>query len=129
MSTLLDTQAFLWFVTGDSRLSAAARAAIEDPAAAGKLISIASAWEMAIKTSLGKLILAEPFGILVPRELHRNGFRLYPIELRHLSTVASLPFHHRDPFDRLIAAQAMEDGLTVVSSDAAFDAYGVKRVW
>ena len=79
--------------------------------------------------SLGKLTLTEPFEVLVPREVRRNGFRLLPIELSHVAVVASLPFHHRDPFDRLLASQSLSEGLSVVSADTSFDAYGVKRIW
>src|SRR5207244_12653755 len=102
MRLLLDTHSFLWFISGDSKLSPSARAAIEEPTNE-VMFSPASAWEMAIKMSLGKLTLTEPFEVLVPREVRRNGFRLLPIELPHVAVVASLPFHHRDPFDRLLA--------------------------
>lgn len=128
MRLLLDTHAFLWFIAGDPRLSAPARAAIEDPAN-DKVVSAASAWEMAIKVSLGKLSLTEPFDVLVPRELARNGFRLLPIELSHAATVATLTFHHRDPFDRALIAQALAEQMAIVSADAAFDADGIQRIW
>src|SRR3712207_310151 len=110
MKVLLDTAAFLWFVMGDAKLSAAARSAIEEPAN-GKFVSIASAWEIAIKTSIGKLTLGEPFEVLVPREIRQNGFHLLPIELTHLAELVKLPLRHRDPFDRLLIAQGTAEAM------------------
>jgi len=128
MNLLLDTHAFLWFMEGSERISQRARAEIE--AADGvRALSIASAWEMAIKSSLGKLDLAKPLGELLPPLLTDAGIELLPIEIADLARVATLPFHHRDPFDRLLAAQALERGFTLVSIDEAFDAYGVARIW
>ena len=128
MNLLLDTHAFLWFMEGNERISQRARAKIE--AADGvRASSVASAWEMAIKSSLGKLDLAKPLGELLPPLLADAGIELLPIEIPDLARVATLPFHHRDPFDRLLAAQALERGFTIVSVDEAFDAYGVARVW
>jgi PIN domain nuclease of toxin-antitoxin system len=128
MNLLLDTHAFLWFMEGSERISQRARAEIE--AADGvRALSVASAWEMAIKSSLGKLDLAKPLGELLPPLLADAGIELLPIEIADLARVATLPFHHRDPFDRLLAAQALERGFTIVSVDEAFDAYGVARLW
>jgi PIN domain nuclease of toxin-antitoxin system len=128
MNLLLDTHAFLWFMEGNERISQRARSEIE--AADGlRALSIASAWEMAIKSSLGKLDLAKPLGELLPPLLTDSGIELLPIEIADLHRVATLPFHHRDPFDRLLAAQALERGFTIVSIDEAFDAYGVARLW
>jgi PIN domain nuclease of toxin-antitoxin system len=128
MNLLLDTHAFLWFMEGSERISQRARAEIE--AADGvRALSVASAWEMAIKSSLGKLDLAKPLGDLLPPLLADAGIELLPIEIPDLARVATLPFHHRDPFDRLLAAQALERGFTIVSVDEAFDAYGVARLW
>lgn len=128
MNLLLDTHAFLWFMEGSQRISQRARAQIE--AADGvRALSVASAWEMAIKSSLGKLELAKPLGELLPPLLADAGIELLPIEIADLARVATLPFHHRDPFDRLLAAQALERGLTIVSVDEAFDHYGVSRLW
>jgi PIN domain nuclease of toxin-antitoxin system len=86
-------------------------------------------WEIAIKTSANKLTLKEPFDVLIPKELAENEIELLGISIPHLSLVATLPFHHRDPFDKLIAAQAKAEQLTLVSVDAIFDAYGVNRLW
>lgn len=128
MKLLLDTHAFLWFMSGDSALSKAARSAIEDENN-DVFVSPASLWEIAIKTSANKLTLKEPFDVLIPKELAENEIELLGISIHHLSLVATLPFHHRDPFDRLIAAQAKVEQLTLVSVDAIFDTYGVNRLW
>lgn len=128
MNILLDTHALLWFLEGSDRLSERARSEIEG-VEGKRALSIASAWEMAIKTSLGKLTLAKPLGELLPPLIADAGIELLSIEISDVARVATLPFHHRDPFDRLLAAQALERGLAIVSVDDAFDAYGVERVW
>jgi PIN domain nuclease of toxin-antitoxin system len=128
MKVLLDTHAFLWFVTADPRLGPFAKAYIEDPSNQ-RLLSTASLWEMAIKFSLGKLKLTKPFAILIPEQLTANGVEILPIQLVHIEAVSGLPFHHRDPFDRLLMAQAIVEGIVLLSSETVFDAYGVKRVW
>jgi PIN domain nuclease of toxin-antitoxin system len=128
MRLLPDTHAFLWFIMGDPRLSAVARAAIEHPDHV-KYVSAASAWEIAIKVSLGKLTLAEAYDVLVRREILANGFEYLPIELAHTARVLALPFPHRDPFDRMLIAQALVEGMQLVSTDPAIDAYGVSRIW
>lgn len=128
MKLLLDTHTFLRFIAGSQNLSQPARDLIED-VANEKLVSIASVWEIAIKHSIGKLPLAAPFSALIPQQLALNGFDLLPIELHQLSLVVSLPFHHRDPFDRLLIAQSLAEGIPIVGIDAKFDAYGVQRLW
>jgi len=128
MRLLLDTHAFLWWVDGGERLSKRARAAIANPKHEC-LVSLVSCWEIAVKLSLGKLRLATPFQRFLPEQLAANGFAPLPIDLRHVARVADLPFHHRDPFDRLLIAQALEEDLAIVSADAVFRKYGVKRVW
>jgi PIN domain nuclease of toxin-antitoxin system len=125
---LLDTHTFLWFVLGDPRLTADAKAAIEEPGNE-KLVSPASYWEIAIKISLGKYTLSQPYEEFMERGIAENGFVILPIEPKHTAVLTTLPFHHRDPFDRLIIAQAMVEGIVVVSGDAAFDAYPVTRLW
>jgi len=118
MNLLLDTHAFLWFMEGNERISQRARDGIE--AAGGvRALSVASPWEMAIKTSLGKLTLAKPIGELLPALLVDAGIELLPIAIGDVARVATLPFHHRDPFDRLLAAQALERGFTVVMGSRA----------
>ena len=124
---LLDTNAFLFFVNNDSSLSTTAKGIFESDT--DLLISAASLWEIAIKLSVGKLSLPDSFGNFIPTQLQQNEIEILPIELRHLEKVSILPFHHKDPFDRLIVAQSLNENLPVASSDAAFDAYGVERVW
>jgi PIN domain nuclease of toxin-antitoxin system len=128
MRLLLDTHAFLWWVEDAPELSRRARASIAN--AGGEcLLSLASCWEMAIKLSLGKLHLQSTIERFVPDQLAANGFRLLEIDLADVARVAKLAFHHRDPFDRLLAAQALERQLTIVSRDPVFRRYGVKRIW
>ena len=128
MRLLLDTHAFLWWVTDNDKLSRKARAAITETANEC-FLSVVSAWEMAIKSSVGKLKLPEPLDRFVPAQLVANGFVQLPIEFRHVAKVATLTFHHRDPFDRLLIAQAIEEKMHIVSADATFKRYGVKRIW
>lgn len=127
-SLLLDTHTMFWFFWNDRDLSSDARLLIEDPANR-KLVSIASCWEIAIKAGLGRLDLGEPSSTFLPREITRNNFQLLPISLAHATMVEGLPLHHRDPFDRLLVAQAKVEGIPVVSIDAIFDQYGVNRLW
>ena len=94
-----------------------------------KLFSAGSFWEIAIKVGLGKLVLAEPFGVLMPREIAHNHFTILPIRLEHASAVVALPRHHGDPFDRLLIAQAMVEDIPILSADQAFDTYGPVGVW
>src|SRR5947208_12960492 len=107
MNLLLDTHILLWFITGDSRLSNTSLDFIND-ARNDKFVSVASLWEIAIKVSNGKLTLSATFDDLFPHQLDINGFELLPVLIAHTSVVSSLPFHHRDPFDRLLVAQAIE---------------------
>jgi PIN domain nuclease of toxin-antitoxin system len=128
MVVLLDTQAFLWWIDDARALSAKARRAIGDPDNEC-LVSLASCWELAIKLSLGKLRLPGAIERFIPEQLAANTFRQLSIDFRHVARVASLPFHHRDPFDRLLAAQALEERCAIVSADPVFRKYGVTRVW
>ncbi len=128
MRVLLDTHAFLWWVDDAPTLSRKARAAIADPDNEC-LLSLASCWEMAIKLSLGKLRLPGAIERFIPEQLAANAFRQLAIEFRHVAKVATLPFHHRDPFDRLLAAQAIDERCAIVSADPIFRKYGVKRIW
>src|SRR5271157_2016789 len=123
MSLLLDTCALLWFLSNDSKLSAAARAAIEETANV-RWASPGSLFEIALKVRL-----AAPFATIFPAKLSAADIHLLPLESHHIEPLTTLPFHHRDPFDRLIAATALVEGLTLVSADTAFDAYGVTRLW
>jgi PIN domain nuclease of toxin-antitoxin system len=128
---LLDTHAVLWFYLADPKLSAAAMAAIMDPENE-KWVSPASYWEVAIKISIGKYAIAQSFEDFWRGALDLNGFRILHVLTRHAGKVASLPFppnNHRDPFDRIIVAQALVEGMGVVSADANLDAYGITRIW
>jgi PIN domain nuclease of toxin-antitoxin system len=121
---LLDTHIFLWFVGGDPALSAGSRAAVESPENE-RLLSIASVWEMAIKVSLGKLTLPADFGSFMATQMADSDIGLLGVEMTHTNIVVGLPFHHRDPFDRLLIAQAIAEQIPIVSQDRLFDAYPV----
>ena len=94
-----------------------------------KLISLATVWEMAIKQSKNKLTLALPLEDYIRQKLKLEDFELLPINLNHLAIISTLPFHHNDPFDRLIIAQAMTGKIPILSLDVAFNFYGIKRIW
>ncbi|MCX6048111.1 MAG: type II toxin-antitoxin system VapC family toxin [Chloroflexi bacterium] len=128
MKLLLDTHTFLWFISADSNLSLKARSYIEDMAHE-RLLSVASLWEMAIKVSIGKLKIPLPFTTLVADHVMGNAIHVLPIAPDHLDMLSTLPFHHNDPFDRLLIAQAKTDGLAVLSRDSLFDNYDVRRIW
>jgi PIN domain nuclease of toxin-antitoxin system len=127
MKLLLDTHTFLWFINDSSRLSARAKALLESDA--DLFLSIASLWEMAIKTAIGKLALPQPYDIFIPQQLAHNEIEILPISISQLSVVSSLPQHHRDPFDRMLIAQATLEHLPIVSADIHFDAYSIARLW
>jgi PIN domain nuclease of toxin-antitoxin system len=128
MQVLLDTNSFLWFISGNERLSPDARNIIAD-LDNQLVLSAASLWEIAIKVSIGKLSLFQPFGQLISQQLEENDVSVMSISLNHLTRLLDLPFHHRDPFDRLIIAQAVTESLPVISSDAVFAQYPVKLIW
>jgi PIN domain nuclease of toxin-antitoxin system len=124
MNLLLDTHIFLWFVNDDPRLSDPLKDLIENENNFSYL-SIASLWEMSIKYNLGKLTLAPSYEEFVEREVRGSSIILLNIELEHLRINASLPFHHRDPFDRIIIAQAMAENLPIMTVDSAFNQYSI----
>jgi PIN domain nuclease of toxin-antitoxin system len=128
MRVLLDTHVFLWWIEDAPALSRKARAAIANPDNEC-LLSVGSCWEMAIKASLGKLRFAQTIERFIPEQLAANAIGQLAIEFRHVAKVATLPFHHRDPFDRLLAAQAIEERCSIVSADPIFRKYGVARIW
>ena len=128
MRVLLDTHTFLWFLLEDPHLSTTANDLIIDPTNDIE-VSPATYWEIAIKVSLGKYALPEPYDIFLEREIATNDFRILPIEPKHTAVLTTLPFHHRDPFDRLLIAQAMVEAIPILSVDTAFDAYPVTRLW
>jgi PIN domain nuclease of toxin-antitoxin system len=128
MNYLLDTHTFLWFINDDPALSVTAKRLIEDPVNAIYL-SIASIWEMAIKVSLGKLDVPSPYTNFIKEQLHENNFAILHIKAEHTGIVATMPFHHRDPFDRLMIAQSQSEDWPIIGIDAVFDAYGIRRLW
>ncbi|MEZ4887932.1 MAG: type II toxin-antitoxin system VapC family toxin [Chitinophagales bacterium] len=123
MKILLDTHTFLWYIWGRDELGAENRALIENPSNV-KLLSIASLWEIAVKVNIGKLRITVPITTLVPSEI-----QILSINLNHLEVYTQLPLFHRDPFDRLIIAQAMSEDLPVLSVDNKFDRYAIAKIW
>ena len=128
MRVLLDTHAFLWWLAGSDRLSGAARAAIGDPEN-DILVSAASAWEIAVKHRLGKLPGADDVALDVAGCIASQGFLELPITVRNGERAGRLPGPHRDPFDRMLIAQALALDLPLVSLETLFDRYGVTRIW
>jgi PIN domain nuclease of toxin-antitoxin system len=127
MRLLLDTHTFLWFIDDNPRLSSNAKSLLESDN--DFLLSTASLWEIAIKLSLGKLSLPEPFEAFVFYHLSLNTIDVLQIDTAHLGVVATLPFRHRDPFDRLLVAKTMVERIPLVSADEEFDAYSIERLW
>jgi PIN domain nuclease of toxin-antitoxin system len=125
---LLDTHTFLWLASDDPRLSSRAREVFLNEESE-ILLSIASVWELAIKASLGRLAFMLPLPQFIEQQIDAMGLQLLPIALQHVLAVETLPFHHRDPFDRLLIAQSTCERAVVLGTDEAFDAYGVERVW
>lgn len=128
MNLILDTHTFLWFVFGNARMSERAEALIQD-SRNRKFISLASPWEVGVKVSTGKLTVSQPVDQFFAEEMYANSVELLPITLAHIACVSTLPFHHRDPFDRMLIAQSLTENIAVISADAVFDAYGVVRLW
>jgi PIN domain nuclease of toxin-antitoxin system len=125
---LLDSHPLLWFALNDPQLSATALSLIVDPANE-MLVSPASYWEIAIKISIRKYALSRPHEDFMQEAIDKNGFGYLHIETRHTAVLTNLPFHHKDPFDRLLVAQAMVENIAIVSKDVALDAYPIKRLW
>jgi PIN domain nuclease of toxin-antitoxin system len=125
---LLDSHTLLWAAEKNSKLSANAEAELVNPANE-RLLSPAAYWEIAIKVSIGKLTLAEPFETFLDRANQDLILTALPIQPRHAAMLTTLPMHHRDPFDRMLIAQALVEQVPIVSADAWIDAYGVKRIW
>ena len=124
MRLLVDSHAFLWWSEASPHLSRAARTAIADPANE-VMISVAALWELTIKVSSGKLNLPEDLEMMVIS----HQFSVLPITFRHLRHLAILPRRHRDPFDRMMVAQALAEGIPIATSDRVFASYGVQIVW
>jgi PIN domain nuclease of toxin-antitoxin system len=127
MRYLLDTHTLIWFLEGDNRLSVAANDIISN-ADTDIYVSIVSLWEMAIKISLGKLQLSQSLEQVIDK-LGQQNITLFSVYPTHVLTVLNLPFEHRDPFDRLLIAQALVEDMTFISNEALFLRYGVDRVW
>ena len=125
MKLLLDTHIFIWWADQPEKLSHAALSALEDEANE-LLLSVASVWEMQIKIQLGKLKLSVPLKELVKTQQETNDITISSVALTHVLALDALPFHHKDPFDRLLIAQNIEEDLTLVSADSQFSAYAVK---
>lgn len=128
MKVLLDTHAFLWLNDDSKQLSQK----VKDLCSAGThefYLSIASPWEMQIKNQLGKLSLEMPIAELVTKNMQENNIQLLPINLAHISHLEQLPPHHKDPFDRIIIAQAVVENMTIVSVDPMFADYLVQVIW
>jgi PIN domain nuclease of toxin-antitoxin system len=126
MAVLLDTHAFLWWCEDARELSRKARTAISEEDCH---VSLASLWEIAVKVSIGRLKLPLSFDRYLPEQMLANGFTSLNIGFRHIARCAVLPWHHRDPFDRLLVSQAIEEDLPLVSRDLILEQYGVRRIW
>jgi len=125
---LLDTHTLLWIVKDDPQLSLLARDMYLNPEN-NIFVSLAAIWELTLKSSIGKLLLTKPLDEFVEEHVKGNDIQLLNIEFPHIVRLEKLPFYHRDPFDRMIIAQLIENNLTILSADKMFDRYGVKRVW
>ena len=128
MKLILDTHTFLWFIGGNINLSNTAKNAIEDTSNQ-RFISIATLWEISIKVSIGKLKIGFAFTELVEQEVYGNAIEILEISSEHLDELVKLPFHHKDPFDRLIIALSLVEDATLISKDAAFQSYPIKLLW
>jgi PIN domain nuclease of toxin-antitoxin system len=128
MRLLLDTHTFLWLVEGSPHLSATAQAALVDPTNELHL-SVASVWELAIKTGIKKLTLSDPVAVFVGKWTTTYQLALLPIDTPHALAVAGLPDHHRDPFDRILIAQALVERMALLTADGKFAAYAVPILW
>lgn len=128
MMYLLDTNALIWFMSDSKSLSASARSIINEPANI-IWVSIVSIWEIAIKRSSGKLSVPAPLSHFIDAQMKRNKLLYLDITLDHIDVVVSLPFHHRDPFDRMIIAQALQEDLAVITKDTVFERYDINCRW
>jgi PIN domain nuclease of toxin-antitoxin system len=128
VTLLVDAHSLIWAVDAPARLSAAALAAVADPAN-DRVVSAATVWEIAIKVGLGKLTLSQPFRPWMDKALLDLRATLLPITVAYADAQAALPHHHGDPFDRMLVAQAIVEGVAIVSADQQLDAYGVTRIW
>jgi PIN domain nuclease of toxin-antitoxin system len=128
MQALLDTHALLWWLTDSPLLTKPARKIVAE-AKNSIFVSAASAWEIATKVRLGKLPTAADLAADFPRQLEQEGFEMLPISGNHAIRAGLLPGSHKDPFDRMLIAQAQAENLAIVSNEVVFDSYGVRRIW
>lgn len=128
MKLLLDTHTFLWFIAGDAQLDDYARQLIED-LGNERYLSVASMWEITIKSSLGRLTVPLPPSALLREHIWANAIDLLAIQPDHLDVLHNLPYHHKDPFDRLLLAQSIQEGMVLLARDQAFRAYEVQVMW
>ena len=128
MNILLDTQVFLWLLSDDFQLSDPARRVFANPDN-GVLLSVASVWEIVVKAQRGKLPFPQPAASYIRQQIRKTCVEVLPISLAHVLRVEKLPSHHRDPFDRILLAQAVEERIPIMSTDRAFQAYPVEIVW
>lgn len=127
MKFLIDTHTFLWIINDSQQLSQLARSTVESDV--DLWLSSASLWEIAIKVGVKKLSLPEPLSNFLDQQLKHNEIDILVPTTKHFETVSKLPLHHRDPFDRLIVAQAITEGVSVISVDVALDFYDIQRLW
>ena len=127
MRNILDTHTLIWFLNGDEQLSTKAKKAIEKSGTIN-FVSIASLWEMAIKTSLGRLEMKSNYS-KVAELLEDNGFQILPITFADTLLLLSLPLHHKDPFDRIIITQSISNNLTIITRDQYFSQYKIEQLW
>jgi len=128
MKLLIDTHPTIWYVDQDHLLTSKAHAAISDPNN-DLMLSAASVWEIAIKVGIQKLTLSLPYRQWMAKAITDLGLTILPITVDYADVQATLPWHHRDPFDRLVIAQSRKEGIPVISGDPQFDAYGITRIW
>lgn len=128
MRLLVDSHSLIWSLDDPSKLSPAASTALQDPTNT-LLVSAATIWEVAIKVSVGKLTLSAAYRDWMDRAIAVLRLTILPLTVEYAAAQTSLPMHHRDPFDRLLIAQALVENVPIISSDAQLDAYGISRVW
>lgn len=126
MKVLIDTHTFLWMAADPDKLSPRARVVC---AGESLMLSVASIWEIGIKCQIGRLVLLMDVNTWLERQIRMAGISILPIHYRHALAAASLPMHHKDPFDRMLAAQCKEEGLPCVTCDSALAAYGIEIIW
>jgi PIN domain nuclease of toxin-antitoxin system len=127
LKVVLDTHIFLWSISEAHRLSSRVAEVIEDPANE-LLVSIASMWEIAIKVGIGKFVMPVPLAPYLQRQLVRHGLGVLPIQFSHLARLEQLPHHHRDPFDRLLVAQCIEEDAALITVDSRLQLYPVRII-